>query len=711
MADDAKLRILIEAILDEKGIKQAENALKGVGKEGVKTGELVKTAGRDMTGFMDKAVGFISNMGIVAVAVGGAMTPIIKAAQSYVNTAQMANAGSREWLATTYQIEQAQLKVGKAAMDFLLPTYSKIGDLVEKWGNFAESNPAGALLGVGLAGAGGAIGITEIVGFVLKKMLPGLAGAGGTAAGVSATSGVVSGAASAAGGAGMTVASMFPESVLAPAAAGTAAVGGAAIAGTATAVSAIALIGAAEVANYKSTMGVVEANEEQGNVIKRSNNIWERFSDYITTLYNPSYPLTQYVTPEEAAARDAENKQAEEDNSGMSWWEKFWSQFKKSPIVGGTPTTTQDILPASVKSEFKTTELIKAQYEFRKQETYAQEDFHRQWKYSVADFNRNRLYQEEDFNRQRAISYRSFAMQQAQSEKMFYLQRAIAQRDYQISVSRNDYDYQLSRKRAQEDHNFSLKQIMLSGDALAYYYSERQFKIDKQRAEEDYQLQKRRAAEDFARSQGDSLMFFNIERAFSRKMFDIQMQDQEIQYQITRDRAKWEFENVTLKRMDEEYKIQANRRLKGFYDQIAPMFLLENDLRLKYENSFLDTSIQGYISAATAMQNYFNQLIENYRLPNDQNMYPGVPNRQAGGYTSNQAYMLHDHEFVLSPSTTRHAEQVAQGALSQDKIISMLSGGGGLVYNDSRQFSRGLSIDEKTMLRQELRQMVVEAFR
>ena len=711
MADDAKLRILIEAILDEKGIKQAENALKGVGKEGVKTGELVKTAGRDMSGFMDKAVGFISNMGMVSVAVGGAMTPIVKAAQSYVSTVKMANEGSRAWLATTYQIEQAQLKVGKAAMDFLLPAYSKIGDLVEKWGNFAENNPTTALLGMGLAGAGGAVGVTEILGFLLKKMLPGLASAGGTAAGVSATSGVVSGAA---GGAGMTAANLFPS--VAPLAAAPAAGAGlgATIAGLGGIATVYGLIVQNEVKQYESTKKIIEANEEQGNVIKKSTNYWDKIVEAFQTYNDPYYHLKQWETPEEAAARSVSDAQAESEAEGQTGWQKFLNGLKKA--FGGDTTPTQDAASTSLelKGNFKMTDLIKAQYEFRKQETYAQEDFNRQWSYANADFNRNRLYQEEDFNRQRAISYRSFAMQQAQSEKMFYLQRAIAQRDYQISVARNDYDYQLSRKRATEDYNFSLKQIMLSGDALAYYYAERQYKLDNQRQEEDYQLQKQRAAEDFQRSQTDSLMFFNIERAFSRKMFEIQMQDQEIQYQITRDRAQWEFENVTLKRMDEEYKIMANRRLQGFYDQIAPMFLKENELRLKYENSFLDTSIQGYIDAATAMQDYFNNLVFIYTEWGNEVFGEGAggaPSRQSGGYTSQQAYMLHDHEFVLSPSTTRHAEQVAQGALSQDKIISMLSGGGGLVYNDSRQFSRGLSIDEKTMLRQELRQMVVEAFR
>ena len=75
-------------------------------------------------------------------------------------------------------------------------------------------------------------------------------------------------------------------------------------------------------------------------------------------------------------------------------------------------------------------------------------------------------------------------------------------------------------------------------------------------------------------------------------------------------------------------------------------------------------------------------------------------------------YQLHEHEFVLNRRTTESIESVAQGRLTQEKVLNLLTGGGGgLVYNDNRQFSRGLSSDERAMLRQELQQIVVEAFR
>jgi hypothetical protein len=75
-------------------------------------------------------------------------------------------------------------------------------------------------------------------------------------------------------------------------------------------------------------------------------------------------------------------------------------------------------------------------------------------------------------------------------------------------------------------------------------------------------------------------------------------------------------------------------------------------------------------------------------------------------------YQLHDHEFVLNRQSTEALESVAQGRLTQEKVLNLLTGeGAGLVYNDNRQFSRGLSPEERSMLRQELQQIVVEAFR
>ena len=362
---------------------------------------------------------------------------------------------------------------------------------------------------------------------------------------------------------------------------------------------------------------------------------------------------------------------------------------------------------------FITTSLLQKMRQRQIQERYVQEDIDRQKFVMQRDFNRQWGYSEQDFYRQRARSLRDFSIQQQYSEQMFYRQRAIALRDFQISVGRNDYDYQLSRKRAAEDHNFSLKQIMLSGDALQYYYSQRQYNIDKQRAEEDYQLSKKRAKEDFNRSRSDSDAQFQIERDHNARMFAIQLQDSWIDFTIQRQRTQEQYD-IQLGDLDFQYKREAARRLESFTESILPEIRTENQYRLLMQRSLTNEMINQFNSVMNGFAGSWNGFIT--QLNNNQNGGPNwnyqVNQRASGGYVNKGMYQLHDNEFVLSASTTKAAESVAKSNnLTQDSIISMLTGGnGGMVYNDNREFSRGITLDEKIMLRNELRQMVVEGF-
>jgi hypothetical protein len=301
-------------------------------------------------------------------------------------------------------------------------------------------------------------------------------------------------------------------------------------------------------------------------------------------------------------------------------------------------------------------------------------------------------------------------MQMQYSESEFYRQRAISQRDFNISVARNEYDYQLSRKRATEDHNFSLKQIMLSGDALAYYYSQRQFEIDKRRAEEDYQLQKKRASEDFDRQQGDALAQFNISRAFQKKMFEISRADQLIDFNIQRKRAAEQFQ---IQRQDAEYQYSEMARLRqqGWTLELLATKNTATQIawyRHRQGQNEINT-MKAIDDFALASYNYVRTIFGQMGGSGWSGM-PGVPSYDTGGYTKGGLANTHNGEFVMNADTTKAAEKLGKtNRLTQESIVSAMTGGG-MNYVDNRTFSRGLTADEKQDLRQELRQMVMEAY-
>lgn len=396
----------------------------------------------------------------------------------------------------------------------------------------------------------------------------------------------------------------------------------------------------------------------------------------------------------------------------------YYERTGKKPVLdtGTEGTETED-------TTYKAIQEYEMMLRYKRQEEEASKSYENQKYRMRRDFDRQELYATEDFNRQRYRTLRDFNMQIQYSESEFYRQRAISLRDFNISLSRSEYDYQLSRKRATEDHNFSLKQIMLSGDALSYYYSQRQFNIEKKRAEEDYQLQRKRSQEDFTRSQNDQLVQYQISRAFQLKQFEISLEDQEYDFKLQRKRAL------------EQYKIQQNDMYYNFVEQRR---IRENAFRAEYERlqtnetrlanlkaQFTNAEIKSFeMLAAQGREFVYDLGIYLYQLKkgvygttdtggtwtyNSGNNT--VTAYAEGGYTKSGLAYTHDDEFVLTAKTTKAVERIARGnQLTQESVIQALSGTGGLNYVDNRQFSRGLSADEKIMLKQEFAQMVKEAF-
>lgn len=366
-------------------------------------------------------------------------------------------------------------------------------------------------------------------------------------------------------------------------------------------------------------------------------------------------------------------------------------------------------------SKYKQIQEYELMLNFKRQEMEATKSFENQQYRMKRDYDRSEMYAIEDFNRQRYRTLRDFNLQIQHSESEFYRTRAISQRDFNISLERSEYDYNLSRKRANEDHNFSLKQIMLSGDALQYYYSQRQFNIEKARAEEDYQRQRARSKEDFQRSQNDQLVQYQISRQFQLKQFEISLKDQEEDFKISRKRAL------------EQYRIQQNDLYYNFLEQKR---IRDNAFRAQYERlqtdeerlaklkqKFTQAEIDSFELLATQGREFVYDLGK-YLAQLRQAVYGLDPMTGSaptqtfaeGGYTKPGPAYVHAGEYVLTANTTKALERVARGnQLTQESILQM-AGGGGMQYVDNRSFARGMTADEKIMIKQELAQMVREAF-
>lgn len=696
--EEAKLRILINTVFDERAAKMAADSLKKIKDEAKGTsGELNKT--NEQFGRMGKSTGdLLSNIAKVGVVLTAAVAPINAAAKSYVNSVGMAESTSRQWLESNYRIEQSYERIGRVAAEKLAPIKKIQADLMEGLASLTENKPG--LVGGGTAAIGGvgALGGIALLGKIIKG--GGIASLfGGTAAGGATATAAAGATGATAGGVGSGVGAIVT-------------IGGYIVAATAALLTLAGFIsGLIEIIKdpeaFRQQTAENAEDTQQESIGKGGWIPGTKLADILGNGLNIGNAKRGYSEDPNAVQGVAPSYVADSTASK----EKTWLEQVVENVEDFIKRLTQ--ADDELGDEFVPTATLAKMRQYDIQERYAEEDFARQRFVANRDFNRQMAYSETDFYRQRSYTLRDFNISMAFTEKMFYLQRQIAQRDFNISLARNEYDYLLNRKRAAEDHNFSLKQIMLSGDALSYYYAQRQYNIDRQRQEEDYQRQRGRSVEDFNRQQTDSLMFFNLQRAQQVKQFEISLADQQREFEIQRARSYEQF-NIQLKDVDYQYRKERTRRWEAFTEQILPEILTEAEYRAKIQDQLTTTMIDRFNELMYAFAEGWAGFMEGINQATGRAYGSSLPPKYAdGGYTGMGGMaVLHPNEFVLSAGTTKQAEQVAQGTLSQDKIVSLLtSSGGGFIYNDSRQFARGLSAEEKAQIRRETKAIVMELFR
>jgi len=82
-----------------------------------------------------------------------------------------------------------------------------------------------------------------------------------------------------------------------------------------------------------------------------------------------------------------------------------------------------------------------------------------------------------------------------------------------------------------------------------------------------------------------------------------------------------------------------------------------------------------------------------------------LPGRADGGYAGTGIYKLGEtgkREFVLAGQTTRAAENLIGGQLTQAKLLSALTGGKQITYHDQRRIDSRLSISDRAIIRDDI---------
>lgn len=613
-----------------------------------------------------EAADALSTVGETLAIAGAAMVaPFALAAQNYVQYAGRADVVSRRWLDNQRRLEQAQLRVGRVAAQAILPVMEKLADLAEDAADFAEKHPDAikAILGIGgtlavVGAAAATIGravtmfATVKGGFVALARLAGAAGAAGAAGTAAAGTAGAAGAAGAAGGLSLL-------------GIGASALGGIAVGG--------GIYQAIATSKWGQSQGL--ANLQQ----------------YASVA---AYGLGKLV-----GGTDTANRWFVKVSGSLGAMDEATQAATESALglsrAGAAAAQPQRILSqAAVDTFIAYREAVdQAEQSYQEQRAAMVEQFGKSQARAEAQFQRQEARALEQYQKQRASILTRAAAEDRKAEEEYYRQRREAAEQFGIETARMEEDHQRNIERMRQTYDVRQEDAIARRNFDAFVQNERQYEADRQQAEDDYQLRATRRDEDFARQTQEA------EQAYRR-----QKEQRQAQLTETLTEAQANFEEQSAQRAEQhaEAMAQAEEAQREQLDAAAEAHrreLQELDSALAKQLAALDENLLGEEKLRNAHYARMTADLEAWLDANSRAMrerlfagntsYAGYTattggtyapslysrgraamSRQAGGYTRGGLYRLHGGEFVMSARTTRMAERMIGGPLTQQNVIS-----------------------------------------
>jgi hypothetical protein len=634
--------------------------------------------------------------GAGAAIVGG----IAVSAQQYVGFVEQAGIQGDEtadrWIAATKRVKNAQLNLGQASAEVLLPVYEKAAELAEKAAAFVQENPdlVQAALNTGLVVATlGAVGVAVSKGIKLYADFKYLAA---TAEYSLATT-------------------RFQNSVR-EFLAGSALPGGGGVSGAVKGAGAAGLVAggagiAAGIAGFAGSFKLADYLRNEGGAP-----IADLFTS-LAPLLGPAGPLVSAGANAEklfdalqkltGSAEEAENA-VENIDSGLR---DFNQEATQTQATGAFIQYRQQEQQAEEQYMAQRAQIVEqgarqiAQIEsnYTKQRTRLIEQFAASSAQAVANFEFSQRQAEEQF-----------AFSEAQAVRDFNEQRAEAREEFQRDEQRSREDHLREMRKLAEDHQDRLRDLAIARDALGIIDENRDYARRRQDAESEYRTDSQRRRQDFQRQQQEREQEFQQERARRRQEFEFRQQQALEQFERQQKLAREQFEErleqldeeheaelalarrntaEKLRQLQEQYREEQIARRNAFYDILRDLdanLLNEKNLRAQYYER---------------MQQDLMNFLESTAGAAGSNL-PGYPTEthQAGGYGPGY---VGAGEFVTSRSTTRMLEGLVGGRLTQRSFAQVVArGGGGVTLNDQRRFYGSISNEERRMIQEDTQDLL-----
>jgi hypothetical protein len=329
------------------------------------------------------------------------------------------------------------------------------------------------------------------------------------------------------------------------------------------------------------------------------------------------------------------------------------------------------------------------------------------------------------FNNARADIIQDFAADSQQAEIDYANERASIIRDAGEDIRQIEEDHQERIRKMTLDHNDTMASLTAERDALGLVKEQRRFDRELSEAERETNQEIAQRRRDTAIRLQELASEFAQERAQRQAKFqqDLVENEQRRQEELKQAAAAHteEMNQLRQQKADRLREIQTGlieeqrRRREFFLAEIRDLdssLLGEKNLKVKYYNEMLrdaDTWLAAYrAKLATAGGD-----TRTATTPSNTGSYPGyIPLQDAGGYMGRGLHRVAWNgipEFAMSGRTTRAAEQIIGGRLTQDALLGALANGArgsgkSVTVNltDARRFDRMPATWEREQMNKEM---------
>jgi hypothetical protein len=307
---------------------------------------------------------------------------------------------------------------------------------------------------------------------------------------------------------------------------------------------------------------------------------------------------------------------------------------------------------------------------------------------------------------------RDFAEASRQAEIQNATERARIIRDGGQEIQQIEQDLQETLRKNRLEFEQRASDLTASRDALGLAKETRRFNQEQDEARREANIEIRRRRADIAQRLADLQQSFEQERAqrfaeYQARVAEIRanaaQQLGELRTQHQAELREIQLQKIArIRELDSQFNEERKRKNQQLIQTLRDLdagLLGEKQLREQYY---------------AAMEADLRKFLANYQA-GVSTMLQGIPARASGGYAAGLVRTGEaGYEYVMSHSTTKAAEAVIGGRLTQESLMAALMGsargGASVVWNDQRRFDGSYTNDIRRANREDTLQLLEGIF-